>query len=91
MPRILKFDFPRFYRALNERRAARGASWRQVAREVGIGKSTLARMAQDKRPDADGLAALAAWAELNPGEYVVKVTDAAPTTLAIRTDSRPSA
>src|SRR5688572_18895295 len=44
MPRILKFDFPRFYRALNERRALRGASWRQVAREVGIGKSTLARM-----------------------------------------------
>jgi transcriptional regulator with XRE-family HTH domain len=88
MPRILKFDFPRFYRALNERRALRGASWRQVAREVGIGKSTLARMAQDKRPDADGLAALAAWAGINPGEFVYKAEPPIPP--ALRTDSRPS-
>jgi hypothetical protein len=41
-----------------------------VAREIGIGKSTLARMAQNKRPDADGLAALSFWAELNPADFV---------------------
>ena len=59
----------------------RAASWRQVAREIGIGKSTLARMAQNKRPDADGLAALAFWAQVNPADFVfveqppVTVTD----------------
>ena len=66
----MKFDFEKFYQAVNAKRAARAASWRQVAREVGIGKSTLARMAQNKRPDADGLAALSYWAEVNPADFV---------------------
>jgi transcriptional regulator with XRE-family HTH domain len=67
----MKFDFEKFYQAVDAKRAARAASWRQVAREIGIGKSTLARMAQNKRPDADGLAALSFWAELNPADFVV--------------------
>jgi transcriptional regulator with XRE-family HTH domain len=66
----MKFDFEKFYQAVNAKRTARAASWRQVAREVGIGKSTLARMSQNKRPDADGLAALSYWAELNPADFV---------------------
>lgn len=66
----MKFDFEKFYQAVNAKRTARSASWRQVAREVGIGKSTLARMSQNKRPDADGLAALSFWAELNPADFV---------------------
>jgi transcriptional regulator with XRE-family HTH domain len=66
----MKFEFEKFYQAVNAKRTAREASWRQVAREIGIGKSTLARMAQNKRPDADGLAALSFWAELNPADFV---------------------
>ena len=66
----MRFDFEKFYQAVNAKRTARAASWRQVAREVGIGKSTLARMSQNKRPDADGLAALSFWAELNPADFV---------------------
>ena len=66
----MKFNFEKFYQAVNAKRTARSASWRQVAREVGIGKSTLARMSQNKRPDADGLAALSFWAELNPADFV---------------------
>jgi transcriptional regulator with XRE-family HTH domain len=66
----MKFDFEKFYQAVNAKRTARAASWRQVAREIGIGKSTLARMAQNKRPDADGLAALSFWAQLNPADFV---------------------
>jgi len=66
----MKFDFEKFYQAVNAKRTQRAASWRQVAREIGIGKSTLARMAQNKRPDADGLAALSYWAELNPADFV---------------------
>jgi hypothetical protein len=67
----MKFDFQKFYQAVNAKREERAASWRQVAREIGIGKSTLARMAQNKRPDADGLAALSFWAELNPADFIV--------------------
>jgi hypothetical protein len=73
----MKFDFEKFYQAVNAKRTARSASWRQVAREIGIGKSTLARMAQNKRPDADGLAALSYWAGLNPADFVR--IDVAPT------------
>jgi transcriptional regulator with XRE-family HTH domain len=73
----MKFDFEKFYQAVNAKRTARAASWRQVAREIGIGKSTLARMAQNKRPDADGLAALSFWAELNPADFV-RLEPAAP-------------
>ena len=66
----MRFDFQMFYQAVNAKRTERAASWRQVAREIGIGKSTLARMAQNKRPDADGLAALSFWAEVNPADFV---------------------
>jgi transcriptional regulator with XRE-family HTH domain len=66
----MRFNFEKFYQAVNAKREERAASWRQVAREIGIGKSTLARMSQNKRPDADGLAALSYWAELNPADFV---------------------
>jgi hypothetical protein len=66
----MRFEFEKFYQAVNAKREERAASWRQVAREIGIGKSTLARMSQNKRPDADGLAALSFWAQLNPADFV---------------------
>lgn len=83
----MKFNFEKFYQAVNAKRTARAASWRQVAREVGIGKSTLARMAQNKRPDADGLAALSYWAELNPADFVFIEERVEP---VVRMDSQPS-
>jgi hypothetical protein len=91
----MKFDFQKFYEAVNAKRTERAASWRQVAREIGIGKSTLARMAQNKRPDADGLAALSFWANLNPADFVFIEPPAPSPSLgysasALRTDSPPS-
>ena len=82
----MKFDFEKFYQAVNAKRTARSASWRQVAREVGIGKSTLARMSQNKRPDADGLAALSFWAELNPADFVVLENQAAAQSMRLSGD-----
>lgn len=64
------FDFEGFYRALNATRESRGLNWKQVADQAAVSASTLARMSQDRRPDADGLAALAAWSGLNPGNFV---------------------
>jgi transcriptional regulator with XRE-family HTH domain len=65
-----EFDFEGFYRALDVTRESRKLTWKQVAAETKVNQSTLTRMAQKKRPDADGLASLSAWSGLNPAEFV---------------------
>jgi transcriptional regulator with XRE-family HTH domain len=67
------FDAGAFYEALDGARRARNLTWKQVAGESGVSASTLTRMAQGKRPDVDGLAALAAWSGLNTDDYVRSV------------------
>lgn len=64
------FDFEAFYRAIDLTREARGLNWKQVAEATHIHPSTLTRMGQNKRPDADGLASLSAWSGLNPADFV---------------------
>lgn len=64
------FDGDAFYRALEVTVLARSCSWKQVAEQTGVGASTLTRMAQGRRPDAASLAALSAWAGLNPSDFV---------------------
>lgn len=57
----MKVDVGALYAALDAQRRARGLSWRQLATEAGVSASTLTRMAQGKRPDVDGFAALLSW------------------------------
>jgi transcriptional regulator with XRE-family HTH domain len=64
------FDGDAFYRALETTVTARSTTWKQVAAETGVSASTLTRMAQGRRPDAASLAALSAWAGLNPSDFV---------------------
>jgi transcriptional regulator with XRE-family HTH domain len=64
------FDGDAFYRALEATVNARSNTWKQVAAETGVSASTLTRMAQGRRPDAASLAALSAWAGLNPSDFV---------------------
>ncbi len=64
------FDGDAFYRALANTVAARLKTWKQVADETRVSASTLTRMAQGRRPDAASLAALSAWAGLNPSDFV---------------------
>lgn len=64
------FNGDAFYRALEATVVARSKSWKQVAEETGVGASTLTRMAQGRKPDAASLAALSAWAGLNPSDFV---------------------
>jgi transcriptional regulator with XRE-family HTH domain len=45
-------------------------NWKQVAAQSGVSASTLTRMAQGKRPDVDGLAALVAWSGLDADDYL---------------------
>lgn len=64
------FDGDAFYRALEATVNARGKNWKQVSADTGVSASTLTRMAQGRKPDAASLAALSAWAGLNPSDFV---------------------
>lgn len=64
------FDASAFYEALDAVRVSRQINWKQIAAESGVSASTLTRMAQGKRPDVDGLAALSAWSGLATDDYV---------------------
>jgi transcriptional regulator with XRE-family HTH domain len=64
------FNSAAFYAALTRVVEARKVTWRQLARETGITPSTLTRMGQGHGVDGAALARLAAWAGLNPAEYV---------------------
>lgn len=64
------FDASAFYEALDAQRQSRRFNWKQVAADSGVSASTLTRMAQGKRPDVDGLAALAAWSGLSADDFI---------------------
>ena len=64
------FDGDAFYRALEATVTARSKNWKQVAADTGVSASTLTRMSQGRKPDAASLAALSAWAGLNPSDFV---------------------
>jgi transcriptional regulator with XRE-family HTH domain len=64
------FDLDAFHAALDAQRRGRRLTWKAVASQAGVSASTLTRMAQGRRPDVDGLAALASWAGLEPGDFI---------------------
>jgi len=64
------FDAEAFYDAIATTVEARDLTWKQVSKETGVSPSTLTRMAQGRRPDAASLAALSAWAAINPADFV---------------------
>jgi len=69
------FDAMAFYRALDAERESKHLNWKQLAALTGVSASTLTRMAQGRRPDADSLAKLSAWAGINPADYVDRIGD----------------
>ena len=64
------FNNTAFYRALDAARIARGLNWKDIAEQTGISASTLTRIGQGSRPDVDSLAALCAWADLDPNQFI---------------------
>lgn len=62
-------------------------TWRQVSKETGVSASTLTRMAQGRRPDVDGLAALLAWSSLKTEQFIrsedARGADERPSTVAM--------
>ncbi|MYY79721.1 MULTISPECIES: helix-turn-helix transcriptional regulator [unclassified Streptomyces] len=71
-------DVPELHRRLNRRRLEHGQTWRQLADAVGISASTLSRLADRKRPDADALVSLLVWLDLDTDiALLIKPKDAA--------------
>jgi transcriptional regulator with XRE-family HTH domain len=64
------FDSAAFFAALEATVISRRRTWKQVSVETGVSASTLTRMTQGRGPDAASLAALSAWAGLNPSDFV---------------------
>jgi transcriptional regulator with XRE-family HTH domain len=65
-----RFDAEGFYEAIAATVVARDVTWKEVSKATGISSTTLTRMAQGRRPDAGSLAALSAWAGINPADFV---------------------
>ena len=62
---IYQLDVPELHRRLDQRRRERGLDWKQVAAATGVSASTLSRLADGKRPDADALVTLLVWLDLD--------------------------
>jgi hypothetical protein len=56
-----RFDVQALYRALDEQRAARGQSWRDVAEAIGVSVATSRRLRSGGRMEVDGMLAMVAW------------------------------
>lgn len=68
-----KIDTAGLYAALDAERTARGWSWRQLAKEIGISPSLLSRLGNEQRPDADGFATLARWLKMPAERFMIDV------------------
>lgn len=56
-----RLDVEALYVALDAQRRRARLRWRDIAREAGVSPSTLTRIGQGNRPDADGLVRLLVW------------------------------
>lgn len=66
-----KVDVQGLYASLDAERTARGWSWRQLAKEIGVSPSLLSRLGNELRPDADGFATLVRWLNMPAEQFMV--------------------
>lgn len=64
------FDLAGFVAALLRSAKARGIDMKTLAAQTGVSETAISRMRNEGcRPDAASLAALSAWAGINPARY----------------------
>jgi|NGEPerStandDraft_6_1074524.scaffolds.fasta_scaffold60975_2 transcriptional regulator with XRE-family HTH domain len=66
-----RIDTAGLHAALDAERTARGWSWRQLAKDVGVSPSLLSRLGNEQRPDADGFATLVRWVNMPAETFMV--------------------
>ncbi|WP_037616901.1 helix-turn-helix domain-containing protein, partial [Streptomyces aureus] len=71
-----QLDVPELHLRLDIKRRADGLTWRQVAAQLDLSASTLSRLADGRRPDADALVTLLVWLDLDDAaSFVIKPKD----------------
>jgi transcriptional regulator with XRE-family HTH domain len=67
-------DLEHLYDALDTQREARGLTWREAAKEIGVSPSTLTRLGQGASPDVEGFAKMAKWLNASLDDFLVTST-----------------
>lgn len=62
---LYQLDVAALWERLDKQRAARGLMWRELARELDLSASTLTRIGQGRRPDADALVTIFVWLDMD--------------------------
>jgi transcriptional regulator with XRE-family HTH domain len=73
-----RFDARALYQAIDEKRKARGLSWREVAAEIGVGVSTITRTKGGGRMEVDGMLAMVAWLGTSVENFVHESSNQSP-------------
>jgi transcriptional regulator with XRE-family HTH domain len=70
-----RINVPALYAALDAARKSKNLSWRQLAAEVGCSPSTMTRLANGYRPDADAFMTLAQWLRMPAETFWISEED----------------
>lgn len=62
---LYRLDVAALWERLDKQRDAHGLLWRELARELDLSASTLTRLGQGKRPDADALVTMFVWLDMD--------------------------
>ena len=65
-----RFDRPALYAALDAQRCARGISWQQISREIGVAASTLVATKSPGPMETDGMLAMVRWLGYSPKSFI---------------------
>lgn len=85
---MIRFDPPALFAALDSDRAARGATWSDIASETGVSVTTIRRLRHSGRFEVDGVLALARWLDRPVADFT---RNTAPYTLKRNSTTSPSA
>ena len=69
----IRFDSKALYNALDKKRQEKNMTWKQVAAEIGVAESTIARTRQGGRMEVDGMLAMVSWLGV-PVEFFTRKT-----------------
>lgn len=70
-----RFNPAALYEALDAQRRARGMTWTQVAKEIGVATGTLTRTKLGGRMEADGMLAMVLWLGRTAESFTFGYTD----------------
>jgi transcriptional regulator with XRE-family HTH domain len=65
-------DVRALHAALDAARSAKGLSWRQVAKEIGVSASTISRMTNGLKPDLGAFAAMTTWLRMPAERFYLR-------------------